>query len=226
MFNNSQSFNPKDHEAILGISQLIIQLKDKKREWKSFKPKYLNYNRRAIFTAESLLLEDRAFLRKFGHVMKRIKKMNIKICSEYIFLLEKAIVYIRKQPVKRDAQLHIILQTLNGLYQKAIKSEIVSDLSQIHKMEFEDALRVKKHSKEFYQKVQSWDADWLRHRGYEMANFEDSSSIKRLQSDFAPVGSYNNWRKDTLVKNELRKVLQFKVFLENIIKNYENIVHF
>lgn len=222
-------FTPVRKEIIYNISALIKQLKAKKKEWQrhhlkiavagvEFSPNVgERYSHLSVSgTTDKITVE-------FEHLIRHVRKMCIKLCSEYISLLNKANKTIIKNKQKR--KLNEIYSAMLDLYNSFLLSDWKKDLRKEHKIEFKEALELKRLRQELAKKVSDWDITWLRSEGLiEPSQESDPNFINWYKKFGSSLVTWKNWRENSLVKNELKRQLYFQNFIKDTITRYKEMI--
>jgi hypothetical protein len=240
------NISSRKKEAVEKISYLIQQLKTKKKEWKKFRPKYVSLKDRRISDVAFFGGERHPVIEYYvnkiidchyelEHLMKRLRKDIIKLCSRYISLLKRAMGLIGKEEnSKTKNRLKQISEIMAKLYNDFILSAWRKRVGEIHKFEFKAALEIKKFRRELGRRAMNEDIGWLKKHAPEIeeilsyAKGQDSQTFKEsiMKTLVHPGKSeyWKNWRKYSLVKVELRRMVDFLKFMKEIDYQYIRVI--
>lgn len=231
MWPFSPTFRSVQKEAIDRIDELIIKLKDKKKEWKRFRPDYEpDMTLHVGFVGEVYPSEEEIkFCLYVQHVMKHVRKVCIKLCSDYISFLKMARKAIKKKEGERlKAALNEILNIMIGVFNHILLSDWKKELRKVHKLEFKAELNRKKWQKEKGRRLAKWDVEFMK-KHKPLADIVElgegnPSSIQGFREFGSEMVNQKGWRNYSFLRNDLKKELDFQKFLEWIIKGYKKII--
>jgi hypothetical protein len=227
-------------KAINEISQLIKELKEKRKEWKRFQPNHITgYNPGKKLQTRNWAVDyhwdgpsrdlKTRIRNEFDNLANKVKDVCIYSCSYFIAELKQSRRIISKVPEPyKTRELKKTALNLEKYYNDILTSDLKKKLQEEHRLEFKEALADRKWMIEGYKDMANLDIEKLMSDGWVPRKELNKPHIreliqnvgKRNLQDRYPIG----WRDRTWRKNLLRKYNVFHVFVGNNIKQFRQII--
>lgn len=233
MFPFKRHLPSAQEKTIKDMCQLIEWLEENKKSWKRYRPTIdmdgtkLTYDIGDRYKHSVIDMSTDAITREFNNLIKHVRKACLTLCSVYISLLKRACRAAKNTDNRKtEKDLHEIYAVMASLFDNMLVSDLKKELKKEHRIEFMQALKLKKYVKENYKREMMWDVEWMYEHGVPEWDETDPDWIKVRQKVAKRMHDTagKNWRENSIVKKVLKKEQQFTNDIGELLKRFKAII--